>query len=158
MFTLLYNSSSHFILYVHDIFEYMCAMLWFFLCSLCHCVPWCMPKFHGWNHVGLESLFMYVRATCIHCANLFVCQMNRHVVTIDDYVDVPPNNEEQLLQAVAAQPISVGLCGSERAFQLYSKVRSLSRHDRNVKLKWPYAHCTWLTTKGIAPAHWPTWV
>lgn len=48
-------------------------------------------------------------------------KMNRHVVTIDDYVDVPPNNEEQLLQAVAAQPISVGLCGSERAFQLYSK-------------------------------------
>ncbi|XXG86034.1 hypothetical protein AAC387_Pa11g1017 [Persea americana] len=48
-------------------------------------------------------------------------KMNRHVVTIDGYVDVPPNNEEQLLQAVAAQPISVGLCGSERAFQLYSK-------------------------------------
>ncbi|KAL5999509.1 hypothetical protein ACLOJK_037794 [Asimina triloba] len=43
------------------------------------------------------------------------------VVTIDGYVDVPPNNEQQLLQAVAAQPVSVGLCGSERAFQLYSQ-------------------------------------
>jgi hypothetical protein len=43
-------------------------------------------------------------------------------VTIDGYTDVPPNNEKQLLQAVAAQPVSVGICGSERAFQLYSKV------------------------------------
>ncbi|XP_073263631.1 cysteine proteinase COT44-like [Populus alba] len=45
----------------------------------------------------------------------------RHVVTIDKYVDVPQNNEKQLLQAVAAQPVSVGICGSERAFQMYSK-------------------------------------
>lgn len=43
-------------------------------------------------------------------------------MTIDGYTDVPPNNEKQLLQAVAAQPVSVGICGSERAFQLYSKV------------------------------------
>lgn len=49
-------------------------------------------------------------------------QMKRRVVTIDKYVDVPENNEKQLLQAVAAQPVSVGICGSERAFQMYSKV------------------------------------
>jgi hypothetical protein len=48
--------------------------------------------------------------------------MKRRVVTIDKYVDVPENNEKQLLQAVAAQPVSVGICGSERAFQMYSKV------------------------------------
>lgn len=48
-------------------------------------------------------------------------KMNKHVVTIDRYMDVPENNEQQLLKAVAAQPVSVGICGSERAFQLYSK-------------------------------------
>lgn len=48
-------------------------------------------------------------------------KLRRRVVTIDGYVDVPPNNEKELLKAVAAQPISVGICGSERAFQLYSK-------------------------------------
>ncbi|GMH17474.1 hypothetical protein Nepgr_019315 [Nepenthes gracilis] len=48
-------------------------------------------------------------------------KLKRHVVTIDSYVDIPPNNEEELLRVVAAQPVSVGICGSERAFQLYSK-------------------------------------
>ncbi|KAJ6953572.1 hypothetical protein NC652_005328 [Populus alba x Populus x berolinensis] len=52
---------------------------------------------------------------------LIVLQLKRHVVTIDKYVDVPQNNEKQLLQAVAAQPVSAGICGSERAFQMYSK-------------------------------------
>ncbi|KAL2892777.1 putative cysteine protease RD21C [Bienertia sinuspersici] len=47
--------------------------------------------------------------------------LTRHVVTIDGYTDVPPNNEKELLKAVAAQPVSVGICGSARAFQLYSK-------------------------------------
>lgn len=51
-------------------------------------------------------------------------QLKRHVVTIDGYTDVASNNERQLLQAVATQPVSVGICGSERAFQLYSKVCS----------------------------------
>lgn len=48
-------------------------------------------------------------------------KLKRHVVTIDSYKDVPPSNEQLLLQAVATQPVSVGICGSERAFQLYSK-------------------------------------
>lgn len=51
-----------------------------------------------------------------------ILQLKRHVVTIDGYTDVQTNNEKQLLQAVATQPVSVGICGSERAFQLYSKV------------------------------------
>lgn len=46
---------------------------------------------------------------------------DRKVVTIDGYNDVPENNEDLLLQAVATQPVSVGICGSERAFQYYSK-------------------------------------
>ncbi|XAR61705.1 Actinidain [Bertholletia excelsa] len=48
-------------------------------------------------------------------------KLKRHIVTIDSYTDIPQNNEKHLLQAVATQPVSVGICGSERAFQLYSK-------------------------------------
>ncbi|EEE64302.1 hypothetical protein OsJ_19139 [Oryza sativa Japonica Group] len=48
-------------------------------------------------------------------------KLKRRVVTIDGYKDVPANNEDMLLQAVAQQPVSVGICGSARAFQLYSK-------------------------------------
>ncbi|KAG8068093.1 hypothetical protein GUJ93_ZPchr0005g14658 [Zizania palustris] len=48
-------------------------------------------------------------------------KLKRRVVKIDGYTDVPPNNEDLLLQAVAQQPVSVGICGSARAFQLYSK-------------------------------------
>ncbi|KAG1368841.1 putative glucose-induced degradation protein 8-B [Cocos nucifera] len=48
-------------------------------------------------------------------------KLNHRVVTIDGYTDIPTNNGELLLQAVATQPVSVGICGSERAFQLYSK-------------------------------------
>ncbi|XP_074273354.1 cysteine proteinase COT44-like [Silene latifolia] len=47
--------------------------------------------------------------------------LERHIVTIDGYADVPPNNENELLKAVAAQPVSVGICGSDRYFQFYSK-------------------------------------
>jgi hypothetical protein len=53
---------------------------------------------------------------------LTTLQLRRRVVTIDGYTDVEPKNEKQLLKAVAAQPVGVGICGSERAFQLYSKV------------------------------------
>lgn len=48
-------------------------------------------------------------------------KLRRRVVTIDGYTDIQPNNEQQLLQAVATQPVSVGICGSGRAFQLYSE-------------------------------------
>ncbi|KAK1698115.1 hypothetical protein QYE76_014812 [Lolium multiflorum] len=48
-------------------------------------------------------------------------KLKRHVVTIDGYKDVPANKEDSLLQAVAQQPISVGICGSAQAFQLYSQ-------------------------------------
>nr|CAB3464783.1 unnamed protein product [Digitaria exilis] len=48
-------------------------------------------------------------------------KLKRRVVTIDGYSDVPSNKEDLLLQAVAQQPVSVGICGSARAFQLYSQ-------------------------------------
>ncbi|KAL8141213.1 hypothetical protein V2J09_007234 [Rumex salicifolius] len=41
-------------------------------------------------------------------------KMKRHVVTIDDFTDVAANNEQALLRAVATQPVSVGICGSEQ--------------------------------------------
>ncbi|XP_060199757.1 zingipain-2 [Lycium barbarum] len=48
-------------------------------------------------------------------------KLQRHVVTIDGYTDIPQNDEDELLKAVATQPVSVGICGSARAFQSYSK-------------------------------------
>ncbi|KAF5199327.1 Cysteine proteinase rd21a [Thalictrum thalictroides] len=53
-----------------------------------------------------------------------ICNKNklkRRVVTIDSYTDVPESDEESLIQAAASQPVSVGICGSERSFQHYSK-------------------------------------
>ncbi|KAG8389914.1 hypothetical protein BUALT_Bualt01G0028500 [Buddleja alternifolia] len=48
-------------------------------------------------------------------------KLKRHVVTIDSYVDIPSKNEKKLQQAVATQPVSVGICGSDSSFQLYSR-------------------------------------
>ena len=45
--------------------------------------------------------------------------MRRRVVTIDDYEDVPPNDEAALMKAVANQPVSVAVEADQRAFQLY---------------------------------------
>ncbi|GFQ06638.1 cysteine proteinase rd21a [Phtheirospermum japonicum] len=39
-------------------------------------------------------------------------KLKRHVVTIDSYADIPPQNEKKLLQAVATQPVSVGPCST----------------------------------------------
>ncbi|KAK4434558.1 putative cysteine protease RD21B [Sesamum alatum] len=47
-------------------------------------------------------------------------KLKKHVVTIDSYADIPARNEKKLQQAVATQPVSVGICGSEASFQLYS--------------------------------------
>lgn len=54
-------------------------------------------------------------------SNCLQNKLKRRVVTIDGYTDVPSHNEKLLLQTVASQPVSVGICGSERSFQLYSK-------------------------------------
>lgn len=65
---------------------------------------------------------MYFPQVC----DRFTMQLKKHIVTIDGYTDIPPNDEKQLLQVVAKQPVSVGICGSEKTFQLYSKVCSNS--------------------------------
>lgn len=53
-------------------------------------------------------------------------QEDSHVVTIDDYEDVPYNDEDALLKAVASQPVSVAIEGGGRDFQLYSTVKTIS--------------------------------
>ncbi|KAF9619251.1 hypothetical protein IFM89_005805 [Coptis chinensis] len=49
------------------------------------------------------------------------CLLKRSIITIDGYTSVPRNDEEQLLHAIASQPVSAGISASERAFQFYSK-------------------------------------
>lgn len=41
------------------------------------------------------------------------------VAKISSYKDVPPNNENQLLAAIARQPVSVAIEADQKAFQLY---------------------------------------
>lgn len=51
------------------------------------------------------------------------CDINRknaHVVTIDDYEDVPHNDEKALKKAAANQPISVAIEAGGRDFQFYT--------------------------------------
>ena len=46
--------------------------------------------------------------------------MQRHVVTLDDYQDLPANDERVLLKAAAKQPVAVAIEADQRAFQLYA--------------------------------------
>ncbi|WJX36187.1 Cysteine protease xcp2 [Trifolium repens] len=51
------------------------------------------------------------------------CEMKKEetqVVTINGYHDVPQNNEQSLLKALANQPLSVAIEASSRDFQFYS--------------------------------------
>ncbi|KAK6115782.1 hypothetical protein DH2020_008051 [Rehmannia glutinosa] len=61
-------------------------------------------------------------------------KLKRHVVTIDSYADIPAKNEKKLLEAVATQPVSVGICGSDSSFQLYSGVGAKNRFPH---ISWP---------------------
>lgn len=47
------------------------------------------------------------------------------MVTITGYQDVPQNNEQALLKALANQPLSVAIEADDRDFQFYSGVRFL---------------------------------
>ncbi len=46
-------------------------------------------------------------------------------MSIDDYADVPENNETALLQAVSVQPVSIAIEASGRDFQHYVTVSLL---------------------------------
>ncbi|CAM6127623.1 unnamed protein product [Calypogeia fissa] len=47
-------------------------------------------------------------------------KMNAHVVTIDSYEDVPYNDEDGLVKAIANQPVAVAIEAGGRDFQLYT--------------------------------------
>lgn len=53
-----------------------------------------------------------------------LCQGESDRVTISGYHDVPANNEQSLLKALANQPLSVAIEASGRDFQFYSGVRT----------------------------------
>ncbi|KAH7285031.1 hypothetical protein KP509_33G008600 [Ceratopteris richardii] len=71
------------------------------------------------THGGLETEMEYP-----YTASDGICNAERKenfkVVTIDGFTDVPPNNEEALLQAVSEQPVSVAIEASSLNFQLYA--------------------------------------
>ncbi|KAK0575679.1 hypothetical protein LWI29_005092 [Acer saccharum] len=70
------------------------------------------------NHgINTEDEYPYLERQ-MDCDKDFVT-MKRRYVTIDGYTDVPANNETLLLQAVAVQPVSAGICASDRDFQFY---------------------------------------
>jgi len=65
------------------------------------------------NGICKESDYPYkaVDGTCKHCDN---------VLKITSFVDVTPNNEEALRQAVYKQPVSVAIEADQNVFQFYS--------------------------------------
>lgn len=52
-----------------------------------------------------------------------VLQMNLPAVTIDGYENVPANDEDALMKAVANQPVSVAMDAGGSDLQFYSEVQ-----------------------------------
>ena len=74
----------------------------------------------------LYSVFLFCSFPCE--------QKNAKVVSIDDYEDVPANNELALKKAVANQPVSVAIEAGGREFQLYVSVSFLINFTREVNV------------------------
>lgn len=70
-----------------------------------------------------QSLFIYITfALNFFFFFFFHLQDVSEKVTISGYHDVPHNNEDSFLKALANQPISVAIDASGRDFQFYSGV------------------------------------
>ncbi|XP_057973588.1 cysteine proteinase mucunain-like [Malania oleifera] len=69
------------------------------------------------NNGGIDSEEDYPYNAFDNVCDQF--RKNAKVVTIDDYEDVPENDEKALKKAVANQPVSVAIEAGGRAFQLY---------------------------------------
>ena len=65
------------------------------------------------------SMFMHLRMPNLFC---FVLQDDDQAVSIDGHEDVPVNDEDALMKAVANQPVSVAIDAGSSDFQFYSKV------------------------------------
>lgn len=74
---------------------------------------------YGWVDYWIDSLLDDI----YHQILFSWLQKNARVVSIDDYEDVPENDEKALQKAVANQPVSVAIEGAGREFQLYKSVR-----------------------------------
>lgn len=83
-------------------------------------IPFCCPDSYSFLLPGL--LFLSAARTGV--------QRNAHVVTIDDYEDVPSNCERDLQKAVAAQPVSVAIEADKRDFQFYSSVSLVTQQPQ----------------------------
>lgn len=62
-------------------------------------------------------ILKFLKLKCV-----FFFQDESEVVTIDGYHDVPVNDEQSLLKALANQPLSVAIEASGRDFQFYKGV------------------------------------
>lgn len=70
-------------------------------------------------------------------------QEDRHVVSIDDYEDVPGNNETALQLAVTNQPVSVAIEAGHRPFQFYKSVREQTLSERFLIVRFHYKQDHW---------------
>ncbi|PIN06406.1 Cysteine proteinase Cathepsin F [Handroanthus impetiginosus] len=85
---------------------------------------------NGCNGGLMDYAFAYIASNGLHKEEDYpylmeegTCEQNRdesESVTISGYHDVPANDEESLLKALANQPLSVGIEASGRDFQFYS--------------------------------------
>ncbi|CAM6064188.1 unnamed protein product [Sphagnum tenellum] len=72
---------------------------------------------HGCHHGSVDNAFKYIienggidtEKDYPYTAKVGTCQTTKNVVSIDDYAEVPENNETALLQAVSVQPVSVAI-------------------------------------------------
>lgn len=62
-------------------------------------------------------------------------QVDTAKVSIDGHEDVPVNDEGALLNAVANQPVSVGIDAGSRDMQFYSQVTEKKHHEKKKNFK-----------------------
>lgn len=80
-------------------------------------------------------------------------------MTIDAYRYVFPNDEDQLLQAVARQPVTASIAGSSFSFQFYSKVCVNGLNSMTLNSLFIFIRCVKLTNsfnlcdRGFSPVH-----
>lgn len=70
--------------------------------------------------IPLEAYIFFIIIFDVKTQTVF--QVNSPAVSIDGHENVPANDENALMKAVANQPVSVAIDASGIDFQLYSKV------------------------------------
>jgi xylem cysteine proteinase len=93
----------------------------------------CDTKAEGCNGGLADNAFKYIienggidtEKNYPYKAKVGTCKTTKNVVSIDDYADVPENNETALLQAVSMQPVSAAINTDGQKFQCYATVSLL---------------------------------